>query len=195
MTTAQRILAANKSERNNIFMAGDDGWMHAASFDLVVERLGKLSENYRHYLANRTKEKVIALSMNLYIRDGIERSGFKIGELPIFSAPNVLVGLRSAVYWRVGGVLYRDDRKHFRSADEGPEDTEPTFTDLIKAECSYGVNTTIPYTDAAWATVQGIEETLRRAATMLRELNGDKAQALLEGGMQALMLAAPRAEA
>lgn len=187
----------------NKVVAFKDGWVHATTFEGAVDGLTRLSANYQRFLAQRNKRKVIVLHIETRTPDHALTYN-----APSFSDSRVLVGLRADVYWDVHGQLYRDDRTapglRIEDDRDPAHETEPTFDDLRPA----GLSTpqpggsqqrgrgrdsaiAIPYTDEAWRTVCGIEDTLTRAAAMLVQLTGADAQALLEGGMQGL-LAGPK---
>lgn len=176
-----------------------DGWLHAPTFDGAVDGLKRVSENYARFLAQRNKRKVIVLHVET--RTTNPEHAYNT---PSFSTSRVLVGLRADVYWDVHGQLYSDDRTRPGLRLDDDRDpvhaTDPTFDDLRPA----GLRTpqaggsqqrgrgrdsaiAIPYTDEAWRTVCGIEDTLARAAAMLVKLAGADAQALLEGGMRGLL--------
>lgn len=181
--------ADSRSWHSNLFV--HDGMITASSFDEVLKKLETIAENFRRHISNLTMRKVICIAMEIkgeHPRD--------CHDAPSFSHSRLLVGIRSGLYWEVNGGYYTaPDSRHVLSAEDGRDvdsDERPAFNDLYPAN-RVPRDVVIPYTPQAWATVQQVEDMLERAGKMLMKLTKqDTAQALLEGGMQALaLLAAP----
>lgn len=183
-----------------------DGWLHAATFDAAVDALSRLSLNYGKHLGKLNMRKVIVLWVETKSTDHKNT----VNE-PSFSKSRILVGLRADYYWDVNGHLYMDDRTRpglrLDAGRDPMHDSEPSFEDLHssgnstpkprldRSTASRDERVAIPFTPEAWSTVLAIEATLERAAAMLVQLTGEKAQALLEGGMQGLLAGPAKDEA
>jgi hypothetical protein len=158
----------------------------APTFAGVEKMVAALSENYAAHMKNSTRKKVIGLSLELSAPD---EPGCISLNAPSFSKSRILVGIKSEILYEINGRIYRDHGAWGRNAGER-EDEIDVSGDL---HLTSGWDTVIPYTEAAWQTIQSIEATLVNAARMLRQLaQKDKAQALLEGGLRNL-LAGPSA--
>lgn len=179
---------------DSLFVA--DGMVTADGFDAVVKKLETIARNFQFHIRNVSMRKVIRVAMEI-----IGGHGHQSHDAPSFSNSSILVGINSGVFWEVNGAFYQDDglRRHGQwpfADDSHAEDhgQQPQYTDMVPADMR-GDPVTIPYTDEAWATVVQVEATLQRAAdTLLALTKVESAQTLLEGGMQALALLAPKAE-
>lgn len=156
----------------------------AATFDQCEKGFIEVMACYESYLKTRSKEKVIGLRLSL-VKPGLSHNP------ATFNENRICVGMTSGVYWRVNGELYSDGRGDawWNNEDEPPKEN-PDFDELSYARDGRSM-VVIPYTDAALATVKGIEVTLVNAIDMLAKLlDKDQTSALLNGGMT--MLAAPK---
>lgn len=176
----------NPFQREKVHFALDLPVVTSPTFDGAVEAFTIVLEEYLEMRRNASITKHIGIAMALNV-PGVQH------DAPHFNESTHLVGMRAEIVWRVNGDNYRDtgyspmprwkddsrpvDLRPRRERDEGV----PEFGDLVGSRLTYGV--ILPYTDEAWAALEGVKRTLETAAKALHSLTDEEtAQLALAGG-------------
>jgi hypothetical protein len=155
----------------------DAGVLTAPSFEVVQEALQALSENYAQHIKTLSMKPVIVLALEISV------PGTRSVNPPSFSGSKHLVGVRAERGFDINGRFYG---VHDWSGSKPYDPAGMSLNDMHPSSVDKGIK--VPYSDAAWATVQQIEQTLDRAGAMLAKLaDREQTQTLLEGGMPALL--------
>lgn len=160
------------------------GIVASPTFEGALDGLIIVAMVYGEYIRTRTMEKVISLEMRLSVPwpQAIQY------QPPSFDQSRYLIALTSNILYLVNGRYYKHSPFDKSKNHENPEfkDLHPTHPQIK--------NLTIPYTDAAWQTIQAVEATLAKAARMLHGLlDDDRRVLMLNSGIEGMMALTPPA--
>lgn len=167
----------------SISCQGDDVVVMASTFDGLQSGVEALARAYSAFAQGKRIEKVIVLDMQLALQDGTNHPPRQL------HPKRPTVAMDASVMFRVNKAIMRHRTKP--SAELADEQDLPGLADL-RQEMQSQFAVVVPFSDAAWRTVQQVQATLDNAGRMLLQLAKPRAaQKLLEAGMHAAALPAP----